>query len=122
MSHGSEAYSFVRKALQLEKLALSVGEESCEGMTDADCSGGSVYKLQVLQGVAMLVNGVTEMAELQEGSMLYHLLFQLMLKTTGDPEVSHETAFGLAESMAEEVNRYMDTPDDEKDQFDWFED
>jgi hypothetical protein len=124
MSHSPEPHGkedFARKALQFEKLALSVGEQLCEGMTDADCPGGSAYKQQVLEGAAMLVSGVTAMAELQEGSMLYHLLFRLMLSTTGDPKVSHETAFGLAESMAEEINRYMDTPDYEKDQFEWFE-
>ena len=119
---GALEHYLSEEARQFEKLALSVGAESCKGLTDADCPGGSVYKLQVLQGVGILVNGVTEMADLQEGSMLYHLLFQLMFKTTGDLEVSHETALGLAELVAEEVGDYMDTPDDLKDQFDWFKD
>jgi hypothetical protein len=113
---------YSRKLTQFEKLALSVGADFCEGMTDGDCPGGSVYKLQALNGVSQLVNGVTHLADLQAGSMMYHISLQFMLNTTrGDFETSHEVAMGFTQTLADEMNRFIDTPDDEKDQFEWFE-
>ena len=113
---------FNRKITQFEKLALSCGADFCKDMTDDDCPGGSVYKLQVLLGAAQLVNAVTVSAELQSGSMIYHIVMGFIVNTTnGDFDNSHEIALGFTTTLSDEMNRYIDTPDDKKDQFEWFD-